>query len=106
LSVPVKFAGIGAGADRSRTARRPRCLRGYVGHGRPEQCRPRSVSAGRPKPTQHNVGELYATHRAATQPASGIVERFAAYNTHYVLRPRLSASQGAPHKAAPSAVSF
>ncbi|MDE9491992.1 hypothetical protein KKJ07_19550, partial [Xenorhabdus bovienii] len=59
----------------------------------------------RPKPTQHNVGELYATHRAAPQPASSLRERLAAYNLHYVLRPRWSASLGVAHKAAPSAVS-
>ncbi|MCC8367290.1 hypothetical protein J8V57_13600 [Xenorhabdus sp. PB61.4] len=66
LLVPVKFAGNGVGADRGRTARWPQRLRGYVGNGRPAQSCPQSVRAGRPKPTQHNVGELYATHRAAS----------------------------------------
>ncbi len=53
------------GADRGRTARGLQCSRGYVGNGRPEQPCPRSVSAGRPKPTQHNVGELCETRRSA-----------------------------------------
>ncbi|WP_426578134.1 hypothetical protein ACP179_10195 [Xenorhabdus stockiae] len=36
-----------------------------MGNGRPEQPCLRSVSAGRPKPTQHNVGELCETRRSA-----------------------------------------
>ncbi|PHM35998.1 hypothetical protein Xmau_04399 [Xenorhabdus mauleonii] len=88
LTVPVEFAGFGAGADRGRTARWHRCLRGYVGNGRPEQRYPRLVGAGRPKPTQHNVGELYARCRVASGVQLPNAQRLHAYNTHYVLRPR------------------
>ncbi|WP_143707590.1 hypothetical protein [Xenorhabdus szentirmaii] len=61
--------------------------RGEIGNGRPDLKCPRSVWRGRPKPIQHNVGELYALRRAASGVHLPNAKRLNAYNTHYVRPP-------------------